>query len=136
MRCTTLHICDKVCRWLATCLWFSLGPRVSSTNKTDHHNISWNIVESGIKDHQTNLLYYVELTSFGRPPAIKRPHQGSKRSGLSRWLSGIVLSGLLPFTDSDYPFGIFKLFLLFYKTTEFLRYILFYFISRSLWFNK
>ena len=37
-RCTTL--CDKVCQWLATCWWFSLGPPVSSTNKTDRHNIT------------------------------------------------------------------------------------------------
>jgi hypothetical protein len=26
---------DKVCQWLATCRWFSPGPPVSSTNKTD-----------------------------------------------------------------------------------------------------
>ena len=31
VRCTTL--CDKVCLWLATGQWFSLGPQVSSTNK-------------------------------------------------------------------------------------------------------
>jgi hypothetical protein len=37
-RCTTL--CDKVCQWLATGLWFSPGPPVSSTNKTDCHNIT------------------------------------------------------------------------------------------------
>ena len=37
-RCTTL--CDKVCQWLATDRWFSPGPSVSSTNKTDHHDIS------------------------------------------------------------------------------------------------
>jgi hypothetical protein len=37
-RCTTL--CDKVCQWLATGWWFSLGPPVSSTNKTDHHEIT------------------------------------------------------------------------------------------------
>jgi hypothetical protein len=36
-RCTTL--CDKVCQWLATGRWFSPGPPVSSTNKTDHHDI-------------------------------------------------------------------------------------------------
>ena len=36
-RCTTL--CDKVCQWLATGLWFSPCPPVSSTNKTDHHDI-------------------------------------------------------------------------------------------------
>jgi hypothetical protein len=34
-RCTTW--CDKVCQWLATGLWF---PPVSSTNKTDHHDIA------------------------------------------------------------------------------------------------
>ena len=32
VRCTT--VCDKVCQWLATGRWFSLGPPVSSTNKT------------------------------------------------------------------------------------------------------
>ena len=37
-RCTTL--CDKVYQWLATGLWFSPGPPVSSTNKTDRHDIT------------------------------------------------------------------------------------------------
>jgi hypothetical protein len=37
-RWTTL--CDKVCQWLATDLGFSLGPPVSSTNKTDRHDIT------------------------------------------------------------------------------------------------
>jgi hypothetical protein len=36
--CTTL--CDKVCQWLATGRWFSPGIPVSSTNKTDHHDIT------------------------------------------------------------------------------------------------
>ena len=36
--CTTL--CDKVCQWLATGRWFSTGPPVSSTNKTDRHDIA------------------------------------------------------------------------------------------------
>ena len=35
-RCTIL--CDKVCQWLATGRWFSPGPPVSSTNKTDRHD--------------------------------------------------------------------------------------------------
>jgi hypothetical protein len=38
VRCTTL--CYKVCQWLATGRWFSLGPQVSSTNKTDRHYIT------------------------------------------------------------------------------------------------
>ena len=37
-RCTTL--CANVCRWLATGRWFSPGPRVYSTNKTDRHDIT------------------------------------------------------------------------------------------------
>jgi hypothetical protein len=36
--CTTL--CDKVCQWLVTYQWFSPGPPVSSTNKTDCHEIT------------------------------------------------------------------------------------------------
>jgi hypothetical protein len=35
---TTLS--DKVCQWLSTGLWFSLGTPVSSTNKTDRHDIA------------------------------------------------------------------------------------------------
>jgi len=37
-RCTTL--CDKVCQWLTTGRWFSPGTPVSSTNKTDRHDIA------------------------------------------------------------------------------------------------
>ena len=33
-------VCDKVCQWLAAGLWFSPGTPVSSTNKTDHHDIA------------------------------------------------------------------------------------------------
>jgi hypothetical protein len=39
-KCTTL--CDQVCQWLSlvTGRWFSLGTLISSTNKTDHHDIT------------------------------------------------------------------------------------------------
>jgi len=33
-------LCDKVCQWLATGQWFSLGTLISSTNKTDCHDIT------------------------------------------------------------------------------------------------
>jgi len=33
-------LCDQVCQWLATDGWFSLGPPVSSTIKTDHQDIT------------------------------------------------------------------------------------------------
>jgi hypothetical protein len=33
-------LCDKVCQWLATGWWFSPGTPVSSTNKTDCHDMT------------------------------------------------------------------------------------------------
>ena len=33
-------LCDKVCQWLATVQCFSPSTPVSSTNKTDHHDIT------------------------------------------------------------------------------------------------
>ena len=33
-------LCDKVCQWLATGQWFFPGTLISSTNKTDRHNIT------------------------------------------------------------------------------------------------
>ena len=63
-RCTTL--CDKVCQWLATGRWFSLGPPVSSTNKTDRHDITEillkvviNTIKQTIK--QTYIVIYIEV---------------------------------------------------------------------------
>jgi hypothetical protein len=41
----------KVCQWLVAGRWFSPGTPVSSTNKTDHHDITEKNVESGIKHH-------------------------------------------------------------------------------------
>jgi len=33
-------LCDKVCQWLPTVRWFSPGTSVSSTNKTDRHDVA------------------------------------------------------------------------------------------------
>jgi hypothetical protein len=33
-------LCDKVCQWLTTSRWLSPGTPVSSTNKTDRHDIT------------------------------------------------------------------------------------------------
>ena len=59
-RCTTL--CDKVCQRLATGRWFSSGP-VSSTNKNWPPRYNWNIVEGGVKHHQTNNQTIICLTN-------------------------------------------------------------------------
>ena len=50
-----LTLCDEVCRWSAAGRWFSPSIPVSSTNKTDLHDITkWNIVESDVKHHKPN----------------------------------------------------------------------------------
>jgi hypothetical protein len=51
-RCTTL--CDKVCQWLATGLWFSPGSLVSSTNKTE---ILLKMVLNTTKQTKTNTIF-------------------------------------------------------------------------------
>ena len=55
-RCTTL--CDKVCQWLAIGRWFSPGPPVFSTNKTE---VLLKVVLSTIK--QTNKQTIQTLNS-------------------------------------------------------------------------
>jgi len=46
---------DKVCQWLTTGLWFSTGTPVSSTNKTDCHDITEILVKVALSTtKQTN----------------------------------------------------------------------------------
>jgi hypothetical protein len=51
-RCTTL--CDKVCQWLAkrSVVFFGSSSFLHQKNWPPRYN--WNIVESGVKHHQTN----------------------------------------------------------------------------------
>ena len=50
------HInCDKVCQRLATGQWFSPGTRVSSSNKTDRHDIAEILLKCGVKQHKSNI---------------------------------------------------------------------------------
>ena len=63
-RCTTLG--DKVCQWLATGRWFSLGPPVSSTNKTDHHDITEILLKLALNTFKQKIQHlfvfaYLEL---------------------------------------------------------------------------
>jgi hypothetical protein len=54
----------KVCQWLATGRWFSPGAPVSSTNKTDHHDI-------------TEILLKVALNTIKQ--TRKKPRRGKKK---------------------------------------------------------
>jgi hypothetical protein len=66
VRCSTLY--DKVCQWLTTGRWFSPGPPVSSTNKTDFLDITWILLKVALKPSnktkKINILSALTLLSF------------------------------------------------------------------------
>jgi hypothetical protein len=52
-------LCDKVCQWFATGRWCSTGTPVSTTNKTDCHDIAeilLKVVLDTINQHYCNLV--------------------------------------------------------------------------------
>jgi hypothetical protein len=53
-------LCDKVCQWHAADRWFSPGTPVSSTNKTERHDI-------------TEILLKMALNTI-RPPRHPKKH--------------------------------------------------------------
>ena len=83
-------LCNKVCQWLATGLWFSPGTPVSSANKTDCHGIAeillkvmWYNFKQEDKKLNTNLWTISKLF---------RSHLGSY---LIRLLATFVLGNLI-----------------------------------------
>ena len=52
-----VRICDKVFQWISTGRWFFQGTQVSSTNKTDRHDI-------------TEILLKVALNTINHKPTI------------------------------------------------------------------
>ena len=65
-RCPRYNIilCDKVCQWLATGQWFSLDTPVSSTNKTDHHDITEILVKVALNTITVNPNKYWNVKTF------------------------------------------------------------------------
>ena len=51
-------LCDKVCQWFTTGLWFSPGTPVSSYNKTDRQNITEILLKMALNsiNHTPNLI--------------------------------------------------------------------------------
>jgi hypothetical protein len=52
-------LCDKVCQWLVVGQWFYLGTPVSSSNKTDRHDITEILLKVAVKYYtpHTALLH-------------------------------------------------------------------------------
>jgi len=47
-------LCDKVCQWLVADRWFSPVPPVSSTNKTDRHDITEMLLKVALNTRNPN----------------------------------------------------------------------------------
>ena len=63
-RCTPYNIMRKICQWLATGWWFSLGTPVSSTNKTERHDRTEILLKVTLNTiTQTHLLYGMNNTN-------------------------------------------------------------------------
>jgi hypothetical protein len=69
-------LCNKVCQWLAAGWWFSPGSPVSSTNKTDLHDITEILLKlmlSTINQTKPNLFQFLFLFSLHqRKPVIHK----------------------------------------------------------------
>jgi hypothetical protein len=58
-------LCDQACQWLATGRWFSPGTPVSSTNKTDSHDIAEILLKVALSTiNQTNQLISIWQNTF------------------------------------------------------------------------
>jgi hypothetical protein len=67
-------LCDKVCQWLTAGGWFSPGTPVSSTNKTDHYNITEILLKVALSNITLTLnlaircvlcrLFFIKLIEF------------------------------------------------------------------------
>ena len=58
-------LCDKVCQWFATGWWFSPGTSVSSTNKTDCHDIIEMLLEVALNNITLTLNGFSRNTMSG-----------------------------------------------------------------------
>ena len=67
-------LCDKVCQWIAAGRWFSPGTTVSSTNKTDRHDIDEILLKVALNTitlthntpYEKKILKHSFLFCFGR----------------------------------------------------------------------
>ena len=56
-------LCDKVCQWLAASQWFSLRTQISSTNKTDRHDITEILLKVALITITLNSIFYISSYS-------------------------------------------------------------------------
>ena len=94
-------LCDKNCQWLADGWWFSRGTLVSSTNKTDHHDIAEILLKVALntitltlscifRKILTNLIWFIwqhflEDTDFLWKIHCNKDFKGSECDEMETW---------------------------------------------------
>jgi hypothetical protein len=63
-------LCDKVCQWLAACQGFSPGIPVSSTNKTDSHDITEILLKVALNTITLECIHEHFINYFKRTEEI------------------------------------------------------------------
>ena len=104
VRCTLCNIMWKVCQWLATGCWFSSDTLVSSTNKTDSHDITEILLKVALNiitqtlNSRSGLLSCQYLHQKKKPPfLIKRLHRFKKYINFSWIYSTCVFTSICCF---------------------------------------
>jgi hypothetical protein len=89
-RCTTL--CDKVCQWIATGRWFSPEPPVSSTNKTDRHDIAeilfcffFTLIMSLSVLLCNVCVCYIYILKMSKKIKVKKKQNNAKKNPTTWW---------------------------------------------------
>ena len=75
---------DKVCQWLATGGWFSPGPPVSATNKTDRHDITEILLKVALNTIKTNKFTHLTTTLI-RPLLLQHQRRKGKERRRISW---------------------------------------------------
>ena len=71
----TNYECDNFCQWIATGQWISPGTPVSSTNKTDRHDITAIILKVALNTINLNQIKFWKITfHFKNTGNIKTGH--------------------------------------------------------------
>ena len=86
-------LCDKACQWLTAGLWFSPGTPVSSTNKTDRHDITEILLKVALKYYNPNpsldFTKHGDILFFVIPKQISGYYQFSSYLGITGETSSI-----------------------------------------------
>ena len=88
-RCTRYTICQ----WLLAGREFSHGTSVSSTNKTDLHDIAVKIVKSGVKHHKHNPNPNLEIrTAHSIEQGNQNRHENITKNHISYYITNLIKS--------------------------------------------